>query len=623
MSTVEGCATISDTAGNLLFYTNGLTVWNKNHQVMENGSGLLGRESSTQGALIVPWPENDSLYYIFTTHGRGSIQTGFRYHIVNLNENGGLGKVISKNNELVDVVCEKLTATHHANGRDIWVLVHGFPNDSFYAYLVTEQGLIDCPVVTEIGSVHGIPNQFGQIDVTDAQGAMKFNIDGSLLAVTVFGLNKIELFAFHKSKGKIEYKASAIGIFLPYGVEFSPNSKFLYCTDKGFSLSQFQLTHWDNDSITNSRKFLANYSNEVFNQLQLASNGIIYVSKDPPPYYPYDTLGQIMNPDLEYPACNYVDSVVSLQKNALLGLPNFITSYFRKETKEIRYALNCAADSGKFFGYSLPPVGSWAWELKNRQGMLIGSAYLQNATFSFTDSGRYTVRLIADADTLFKEVYIEQPLKISQDTLLCSPSQLVLSIPANFRCLEWQDGSDTNNYRITQSGKYYISAYNLQGCRVSDTVEVQFINLPTPLITRSNDTLFTDSGYTYSWYLNGNLISGNQRFLEVSTNGTYKVEITDSNTCSSFSDNVLVSGLSIHTIESHGFRVYPNPSSESEGISIVGENLINTVEVFDLLGKRVYYKSAINSQKHTIEQLHGGVYILKINESISLKIMIK
>ncbi len=138
MYALEGCATISDTTGNLLFYTNGQTVWNKNHQVMDNGTGLLGRASSTQAALIVPWPDNDSLFYIFTTHGRGLIQDGLRHSIVNINENNGLGKVVAKNNLLVDVVCEKLTATHHANGRDVWVLVHGFPNDSFYAYLVTE-----------------------------------------------------------------------------------------------------------------------------------------------------------------------------------------------------------------------------------------------------------------------------------------------------------------------------------------------------------------------------------------------------------------------------------------------------------------------------------------------------
>jgi hypothetical protein len=44
----NGCATISDSDGNLLFYTNGMTVWNKNHQPMPNGTGLLGSSSGFQ-----------------------------------------------------------------------------------------------------------------------------------------------------------------------------------------------------------------------------------------------------------------------------------------------------------------------------------------------------------------------------------------------------------------------------------------------------------------------------------------------------------------------------------------------------------------------------------------------
>jgi len=81
MSTVEGCATISDTAGNLLFYTNGVTVWNKNHQVLQNGTGLKGDPSSTQSAIIIPQPGNDSVYFIFTTTDFGRTD-GLQYNII-------------------------------------------------------------------------------------------------------------------------------------------------------------------------------------------------------------------------------------------------------------------------------------------------------------------------------------------------------------------------------------------------------------------------------------------------------------------------------------------------------------------------------------------------------------
>lgn len=56
VNTAEGSATMSDASGNLLFYTDGITVWNRNHQIMPNGTGLLGDPSAAQSAIIVPKP---------------------------------------------------------------------------------------------------------------------------------------------------------------------------------------------------------------------------------------------------------------------------------------------------------------------------------------------------------------------------------------------------------------------------------------------------------------------------------------------------------------------------------------------------------------------------------------
>ena len=71
INTAEGCSSISDFNGNLLFYTDGRNVWDKNHQIMPNanynaGSGLLGDPSSTSSALIIPRPGNADHYYVFT-----------------------------------------------------------------------------------------------------------------------------------------------------------------------------------------------------------------------------------------------------------------------------------------------------------------------------------------------------------------------------------------------------------------------------------------------------------------------------------------------------------------------------------------------------------------------------
>ena len=64
--TFEGCASISDTSGNLLFYTDGITVYDRQHEIMVEGRGLYGDISSNQSALIVPDPGDSNLFYIFT-----------------------------------------------------------------------------------------------------------------------------------------------------------------------------------------------------------------------------------------------------------------------------------------------------------------------------------------------------------------------------------------------------------------------------------------------------------------------------------------------------------------------------------------------------------------------------
>jgi hypothetical protein len=76
LNTDEGCASICDANGSLLFYTDGMTVYNRNHGIMPNGTGLLGHSSSTQSAIIVKKPMSNNLYYIFTVDYIGNTNGG-------------------------------------------------------------------------------------------------------------------------------------------------------------------------------------------------------------------------------------------------------------------------------------------------------------------------------------------------------------------------------------------------------------------------------------------------------------------------------------------------------------------------------------------------------------------
>ena len=122
INTYEGCASVCNSSGVILFYTDGITVYNSSHNVMQNGSNLSGNSSSNQAAIIIPFPANPDLFYIFTTSYECS--GPFAYSIVDMSLAGGLGAVTVKNNILLTIATEKLTAVKAANGTDFWVVVH-------------------------------------------------------------------------------------------------------------------------------------------------------------------------------------------------------------------------------------------------------------------------------------------------------------------------------------------------------------------------------------------------------------------------------------------------------------------------------------------------------------------
>ena len=129
INTSEGCAIINDESGNVIFYTDGKTVWNGNHRPLINGRGLLGNSSATQSAIIIPIPNtNCQKYFIFTVDSaEHSLQNGLRYNVVDLT-NGG--EVIIKNKLLYPTVAEKLTAVSDNNG-GYYILAHDFDNSLY------------------------------------------------------------------------------------------------------------------------------------------------------------------------------------------------------------------------------------------------------------------------------------------------------------------------------------------------------------------------------------------------------------------------------------------------------------------------------------------------------------
>ncbi len=228
---LEGSSTVCDATGQLLFYTDGRSVWDRNYNLMPNGTGLNGHLSSAQ-VLAVPQPGSNNIYYIFHTDYAGNAN-GLSFSVVDISLNGGFGDVTTKNTLLHTPASEHLKAITHCNGTDIWVLSHSATGNTFYAYLVSNTGVNTTAVTSNIGS--------GLATIFEGMSYMTCSKDGSRIAIPSTG--SFELLDFDNQNGTlcnpINVPTAGLG-FEPYGIEFSPDATKIYAG--GFDLWQYDIT---------------------------------------------------------------------------------------------------------------------------------------------------------------------------------------------------------------------------------------------------------------------------------------------------------------------------------------------------------------------------------------------
>jgi len=334
LNTYEGCSSFSDKNGNLLFYSDGTTVWDKNNTPMPNGNGSLkGHSSSTQSAIIVPNPADNNLFYIFTV---GAIvnnigEFGFHCYTVDMTQNYGLGDIVGTSIDLSvgrnEDWSEKVASVKGNSCNTFWII--SLVQNTFYSYKVDTNGLHPTPVKSVVDYYSG-----------DRRGYLKVSPDGKKLAsatftqyydntgVNILGNGKLHLYSFNDLTGEvsnngIEVISNTALDGSPYGVEFSPQSTKLYCST--FDGSNNKLYQFDLENANN--KTLIKSQIGYRGALQLAPNGKIYATV--PESYDVGTkyLDAINSPDEIGTNCNYQLNALDLGfGSAMQGLPPFIAS---------------------------------------------------------------------------------------------------------------------------------------------------------------------------------------------------------------------------------------------------------------------------------------------------------
>lgn len=535
MDSPEGCASFSDVNGDLLFYTNGNTVWNKEHEIMANGEMIGGDSTSTQSAIAVRAPYETTVYYLFTTNEIEAGVTFTSYTIVDMKHDGAKGMVVAKNIPLYMNSTERLTVNDFFN--DISVLGHEFGNNTFREYPVTITG-IGNPVYHPIGTIHSTnSNDY-------AKGYMKFNSQDTRIAVPLQEEteNIIEIFDYDSGMDSISNpRRININEAPPariYGVEFSPDGTEIFVTTQT-QLIQFNLDSLDTDNeivdVEATKQIVSTGSN--FGALQLGPDGQVYMAIDGE-----TTIPRITSPNSEMANTQDFDL---LGRTSRLGLPAFsqMTPPNLSEPS-IAITAGCAGQISTFNGTGRDQsIEMYTWDVG-----VPGQAPFTDQTFEFTytQPGTYTVTLTlsnrCDTDTVLMdvvEIFPAPETPINPPAIpFCDGPVDITAWPVDDATLtfNWSTGESTRIITVTEPSTVSVSITNSNGC-VSDTVTTLVIDarpildLGNDLIVCQNETISDldagNPGAAFTWTING-VASSTGRFQTIGTSvpGTFIYEVT-------------------------------------------------------------------------------------------------
>ncbi|MEI9918312.1 MAG: gliding motility-associated C-terminal domain-containing protein [Bacteroidota bacterium] len=582
MNAPEGCSIMCDKNGQQIFYTDGSTVWDKTHTIIATNIG--GNPLSTQSSIIIPVPDDETIYYIFTTqdldNGTDSLQ--LNYSVFDLKKNNGKGAIVKQAVLLFMKSTERITASGS------WLICHDFGNSTFRSYPITAAG-IGNQVYSDAGQVHSsaIP--------ANGDGYMKLG-PRDIVAVPISTptvSNKIELFHLNDTTGVLSAD-TLLDLNEPngevYGIEFSPAGAKLFASVR-YTGGTSAIFEYSIDSLMNT-KFVQKIPVPAdIGAIQIAPDGQIYVATNDAGHAA--TLGVISADEdiTRSSSFNVAGFPLAGGTNSRLGLPNLIQQNSSAlGGPGITIAGFCSQDSTHFSGSPRDQIDEFHWSVF-KSGALLQSNN-QAAFAMLLTPGDYSVTLTLHnrcaADTVMAKNFkiTAPPPNPGKGVPLCNTPTVTLDAnPSGLPKLTyiWTTGATTQTISVAEQGTYDVLVTDSVGCRVvgnfltADSRPIFDLG-PDVTVCEDSNTPALDvrnPGMTYAWTVNSTPASTSSvQGVDTSTPGVFKYAVTVTDPVTSCFRN----DEKTYTINvSPSFTVTPtNPTTCGAANGSVAINLTNS-----------------------------------------------
>ncbi len=548
---ISGSASICDAEGNLLFYSDGNIVWDRNNNIMPNGWDInnngsmapntfyidpaFGMSSGNyDGVVIIPMAGSSHKYYIFSSpflyryNGYGYLPewTGNLYGtVVNMELNNGLGGVDPNYKGLL--LADSMAGNLHAvvgDNCDFWLLGYG-SGGSYKAFHITAEGFDSVPVVSTlmpplspyVGELNMAPNR--------QRGAMA-------------SYSEVQVADFDPATGQFS-GGILIGTQYTSNIAFSPNSQLIYLSGL-IGLRQYDLNNLATPFALLTFNNMTAYEYDA--PLRLGPDNKIYLS-----YYS-SALGaavgaHILQPDVFGSGCQM--ELIQNQSLPLLEtdwwdidylFPNEIPVLTYDTTSVVREVPLCFGQPTLLFPEDT--LGSDYHWLVNT----VGTTYIRQGddttrTLTATSPGTYAVQYFSsDPCTFHQDTFIVKSVSFSlylgPDQTSCEGEPIALEADVPGGTYLWPDGSTGSSYLADTSGTHWV-AVTKGGCTATDSIGLTIIDINQDL---GNDTTlcFEEPGKYIT--LNVDLSSGGTALwstgstaasIQASDSGLYWVQITN------------------------------------------------------------------------------------------------